>query len=226
MKELMYSFVDYTWNPVKGKCDYDCSYCYMKKWGNKQKPLYLDEKVLKKGHEPYNTIFVCSGCDLFHPGIPGEWIDKINEAIFAADKTNGFILHTKNPKRIYEENREWPTRTVICVTVESNIPWPEISKAPQPFERIEYLRKISQPMIPMITIEPVMDFDVMTFSEMILSCKPYQVNIGADSGRNNLPEPTREKVEKLINLLSPETQIHLKENLRRILPESRYYGSR
>ena len=26
----MYKFIDYTWNPIKGKCLHDCSYCYMK----------------------------------------------------------------------------------------------------------------------------------------------------------------------------------------------------
>ena len=26
----MYKFVNYTWNPIKGKCLHDCSYCYMK----------------------------------------------------------------------------------------------------------------------------------------------------------------------------------------------------
>jgi hypothetical protein len=65
----------------------------------------------------------------------------------------------------------------------------------------------------------------MTFSEMILSCKPEQVNIGADSGNNHLPEPPAEKAEELIELLAPHTKIHLKSNLRRILPESRYYGN-
>ena len=26
----MYKFIDFTWNPIKGKCLHDCSYCYMK----------------------------------------------------------------------------------------------------------------------------------------------------------------------------------------------------
>jgi hypothetical protein len=52
-----------------------------------------------------------------------------------------------------------------------------------------------------------------------------EVNIGADSGNNNLPEPSREKVEKLLELLAPHAKIHLKKNPRRILPESRRYES-
>jgi hypothetical protein len=77
----------------------------------------------------------------------------------------------------------------------------------------------------MITAEPVLDFDggADGFARLILTGKPEQVNIGADSGRNRLPEPSREKVEELAELLAPHTRIHLKKNLRRILPESRCY---
>jgi hypothetical protein len=113
--------------------------------------------------------------------------------------------------------------SVLCVTVESNIPWPGISKAPQPYERIYWLKRWLGKR--MITVEPIMDFDVMTFSEMILSCDTEQVNIGADSGNNHLPEPSREKVEELIELLAPHTKVHLKKNLRRLLPEHRLYNA-
>ena len=29
-KGNMYAFVTHTWNPIRGKCPHDCSYCYMK----------------------------------------------------------------------------------------------------------------------------------------------------------------------------------------------------
>jgi hypothetical protein len=76
----------------------------------------------------------------------------------------------------------------------------------------------------MITVEPILDFSVADFTDLILSCKPDQVNIGADSGHNHLPEPSREKVEELLELLVPHTRIDLKKNLRRLLPEHRLYG--
>jgi hypothetical protein len=72
----------------------------------------------------------------------------------------------------------------------------------------------------MITVEPILDFDVMTFSEMILSCKPAQVNIGADSGNNHLPEPPPEKIAALIEALRPFTEVHLKKNLKRLYKEA------
>jgi len=40
----------------------------------------------------------------------------------------------------------------------------------------------------MITIEPVMLFDQKNFIELLSSIKPFQINIGADSGNNKLKE--------------------------------------
>ena len=52
---------------------------------------------------------------------------------------------------------------------------------------------------------------------MIKYCNPKQVNIGADSGNNNLPEPSKEKVLALIDELQKFTTIHNKSNLKRLL---------
>ncbi len=68
----------------------------------------------------------------------------------------------------------------------------------------------------MITIEPIMDFNLDVFVQMIVEANPVQVNIGADSGRNGLPEPSSEKIGNLIEALRPHTKIHLKNNLSRI----------
>jgi hypothetical protein len=131
---------------------------------------------------------------------------------------NDYLWHTKNPARVVGFPREWfPVNSVLCVTIESNIPWPGISKAPQPAERIEALKKWKGRK--MITIEPVIDFDAITFSEMILSCEPEQVNIGVDSGNNHLPEPSPEKIGALIEALRPFTKVYLKKNLKRLYKE-------
>jgi hypothetical protein len=53
---------------------------------------------------------------------------------------------------------------------------------------------------------------------MILSCKPVQVNIGADSGKNGLPEPSPEKVRTLVHILEKHTTVHIKPNLKRLAP--------
>jgi hypothetical protein len=69
----------------------------------------------------------------------------------------------------------------------------------------------------MITIEPIMDFDLPEFLEWIKRCNPQQVNIGADTGCNHLREPSKEKVLELIEALSKFTTVKQKKNLNRIL---------
>jgi len=52
---------------------------------------------------------------------------------------------------------------------------------------------------------------------MLKECEPLQVNIGADSGKNGLPEPPIEKVLELVAELEKFTTIHNKSNLGRLL---------
>jgi len=66
----MYGFIDATWNPIRGKCEHDCLYCYMKKWGLKD--LRLDVKDLDTHLGKGNFIFIGSGTDIFAPSVPME----------------------------------------------------------------------------------------------------------------------------------------------------------
>jgi hypothetical protein len=65
----------------------------------------------------------------------------------------------------------------------------------------------------MITIEPIMDFDLTKMLRIIHMAEPSQVNIGADSGNNHLPEPPKEKVIELISELQKFTTVYQKKNL-------------
>jgi len=69
----------------------------------------------------------------------------------------------------------------------------------------------------MITIEPILDFDLNEFSEMIKSINPSWVNIGADSKGHKMPEPGKEKIQKLIDELSAFTSVKIKTNLSRLM---------
>ena len=228
-KGNMYSFLTHTWNPVKGKCGYCCSYCYVKRvakrFGTEQSVPYFDEKALNALINVRNGyVFVCSSIDLFHKDVPYEWIERvmgITENNPAFD--NRYLWHTKNPERTLGFQSRFEERDMLCVTIESNRNHADVSKAPLPANRFGSLFEWEKPW--MLTIEPIMDFDLDIFKTLILRNKPVQINIGADSGGNKLPEPAREKIEELIELLAPYTTIHLKKNLRRILPESRYYGN-
>jgi len=206
----MYPWITDTWNTIKGACPHDCSYCYMKRFG-KQPSVRFDESELKTDLGSDNFIFVGSSCDMFADKIPEHWIfDTINHC----DKfENRYLFQTKNPKNI---RRIMPLNTNICVTVETNRHYPEIMQnSPKPFDRFNEMVLIRQPLY--ITIEPIMDFDLQEFVNLIAGCSPVQVNIGADSGGNNLPEPSKEKILELINELERFTIVKQKKNLKRLI---------
>jgi len=209
-KGNMYDFVTHTWNTVKGECLHDCSYCYMKRWG-KLNPVRFDEKELKTDLGTDNFIFVGSSCDMFAKNIPEEWIwDTIKHC---GKFDNKYLYQTKNPANI---RRILPEQSNVCVTLESNIFYPEIMRnSPKPIDRVEQMKLIRQPLY--ITIEPIMDFDFFRFIELLKQCEPVQVNIGADSGNHKLPEPSAEKVSMLVKELEKFTVIARKTNLKRLL---------
>jgi DNA repair photolyase len=208
----MYEFIDHCWNPVKGNCPFNCSYCYVKRWGE-PKPLHLDKKELKTDLGNGNFIFVCSGCDLFHNDVEEQWICDVMNHINDYPN-NQYLFHTKDPRRALPWVDATPKNSVLCVTVESNRKYPEISLAPDPWDRLGLLECWDKRR--MITVEPILDFDVDVFPELIKRCEPYQVNIGADTGHNDLPEPSPEKIHELIERLRPHTKVHLKKNLSRL----------
>ena len=215
----MYSFIDYTWNVIKGHCYHDCSYCYMKRWGNLN-PVRFDEKELKTDLGTGDFIFIGSSCDMFAQDIPSTWITRIFQFLITQKErgsTNRYLFQSKNPKR-FHEFKEFlnELNPILVTTIETNRIYPEImNNAPSPTERAEAVSKLSQDVF--ITIEPIMDFDLAGFVELIRIANPVQVNIGNDTGRNGLPEPSKEKVIKLIEALGKFTTVHNKANLKRIL---------
>jgi len=106
------------------------------------------------------------------------------------------------------------------LTIESNRDYPEIyGYAPKPYVRFQsMLYFFPEKLQKMLTIEPILDFDLEEFSWMIENIKPVQVNIGADTGNNNLPEPSKEKITGLIKKLEDfKIKVVLKPNLKRLL---------
>jgi protein gp37 len=226
----MYPWITHLWNPVRGLCGFGCAYCYVRRianrFGLKEKAPHINYQELRTNLGSGNYIFVCSGCDLFHPDIPWTFIDDVLN-IARTYHGNKYLWHTKNPGRaaLYFPDWQFPPESILCATIETNRKYPCMGTGPDPLERMAGLASWKKKR--MVTVEPVLDHDDGRdgFARLILNTKPIQVNIGADSGHNNLPEPSREKLEELLELLAPHTRIYLKNNLRRILPESRYYES-
>ena len=216
-KGNMYSWITHTWNPVKGECSHGCSYCYMKRWG-KQKPVRFDEKELNTDLGSGNFIFVGSSCDLFANDIPDLWINRTFKHMEHFD--NKYLIQSKNPDRIldYIHCTVISDKTVVCTTLESDSYYPEIMKdSPQPMNRSIAMHDISEVVDTYVTIEPILDFHLEHFVKMIKRCNPKQVNIGADSGNNHLPEPSKDKIIALIDELKKFTVIDQKRNLNRLL---------
>jgi DNA repair photolyase len=210
-KGNMYGFVTHTWNTIKGKCFHECSYCYMKKWG-KQNPVRFDDKELNTDLGENNFIFVGSSCDMFANDIKSEWIEQTIDHCKKFPK-NKYLFQTKNPRQL--QFFHFPENTVFCVTIESNYSLdnnfaPGIRERVSEFEALNVRDK-------MLTIEPIMDFDVDELLDIIDAINPLQVNIGADSGRNGLKEPSAEKIGELVRCLDDAgINYFLKDNLSRI----------
>jgi DNA repair photolyase len=191
----------------------------MKRWGE-QKPIHLDEREMKTDLGSGNFIFVGSSCDMFARDVPDEWIESIFDKIFdneikSFSKRNKYLLQTRNIKRIPKIAELWGNTFTICTTIESNRMY-EVGNAPSIQERIDELKKIK--CVPkMITIEPIMDFDIYPLLGAIKELGVIQVNIGADSGNNGLPEPPKEKVLELIAELEKFTRVVQKKNLGRLM---------
>ena len=151
-KGNMYGFVSHTWNTVKGKCFHECSYCYMKKWGE-QKPVRLDEKEFNVNLGKNNNIFVGSSCDMFAQDIPAEWIQKTLDHCKKYD--NDYLFQTKNPRRLQFYN--FPEKTILCATIESNYDLDD-NFAPSIMDRVAWF--ITTKHKKMVTIEPIMKFDL------------------------------------------------------------------
>ena len=206
----MYDFISHTWNTIKGECLHDCSYCYMKRWG-KLKPVRFDEKELKTDLGKGNYIFVGSSCDMFASDITNEWINKTLEK--CSEHETSYFFQSKNPFRFTENGLHFPRNSSFCTTIETNRFYKQImGNTPLPHDRAFHL-----PINNYITIEPIIDFDLIEFLTILKVAKPKQINIGADSGNNGLPEPSKENILELIKQLETFTKVKIKKNLNRLL---------
>ncbi len=213
----MYLFNDtadneiYTWNVIKGKCSHSCSYCFMRRFP--QSELHFDEAELRTDLGSGNTIFVGSSCDM--------WAEKISrQQILAilnhcAEYNNHYLFQTKNPMR-FHQGFPFPPDTILGTTIESNrccCDW--APGAPCAGERYLAMKEIILPK--MVSLEPIMEFDLEVMLRWMQDIKPEFVSIGADSRGCYLPEPSAEKVKALIAGLKEFTEVRAKANLNRLL---------
>jgi len=112
------------------------------------------------------------------------------------DAVKTFLLQSKNPQTF--DRITFPDNVILGTTIETNRDdgYEKISKAPVPSQRYQDLLNVRH-RTKMVTIEPVLDFDVNTMIHWLEDINPCLIWLGYDSRKNNLPEPPLAKVKTL-----------------------------
>lgn len=204
-----------TWSPFKG-CKFDCIYCVpsFQKQAKRQMhncmdcynyiPHFHQDRLSKIPSS--KIVFVCGNADISFADSAQltQIIDAINDYNRKhpfADKT--FYMQSKSPSCLEPFLGKLPKNVIILTTLETNRDngYDKISKAPVPSERYRQLLALKYPR-KVVTIEPLLDFDVEVFAEWIQNIKPEYVWLGFNSkDKPILPEPSPDKVKAFADIL-------------------------
>jgi len=225
-KGNMYDWCDFTHTHLRGECSHRCSYCYVqameKRFGGGH---YAGELRLKESEFNVNygsgcTIFIEHCNDLFAADVPDEWIQQILMHC-AKWPDNTYVFQTKNPGRYSSFLPMMPVKRVLGCTIEStddNV-IRVVSSAPSVRKRsyeMRELRRNGEDIF--ITIEPILRGCDMLMVSWLEDIKPNFVNIGADSKKSGLPEPSPEELRMFLDALKKTgLEIRKKVNLERLL---------
>ena len=208
-----------SWNPFVG-CEYDCVYCMssFKRQMKRRKKHCLDcynfrphfhgERLgnsLPRTNEK-DFIFCCDMGDVAF--CEHEWMQQMLARIKELpDRT--FLIQSKNPS-IFKKYR-FPENVLLGTTIETDRDelYQGISCAPLPSQRYRAMMKLRDTR-KIITIEPILDFDVEILEEWVSKMGPETCYVGYDSKRNFLPEPELSKTRALMKKLKETTNVRAK----------------
>jgi len=196
-------------------CLHNCSYCWARnlaetklkdkeKYKDGFKPKIFEYELSKKFYSKF--VFITDMGDLFGTWVPSEWILNVIDAI-KNSPSSLFLFMTKNPSRYNEFLEIFPQNVVLGATIESNREY-KVSKTPKAAKR--YLAMRDLPFNKkMVSVEPIMDFDLEILVQWISDIKPILVHVGYDNYNNNLPEPSLSKTMQLIDILRKFTIVKI-----------------
>lgn len=219
----MYDWVTHMHSHLAGECPHKCSYCYVQKNPHGVSPRYkgncrIIEEEFKVDYGSGRIIFIEHMNDMFAKEIRPNWIENIFTHCHKYPQ-NHYVFQTKNPERALSFIKSFPEKSLIGTTIETNRDISKISQAPATVWRYKAMAKFARRgFATFVTIEPILNFDVEELSQWIIDIFPKFVNIGADSKRNFLPEPSADKIRELIYRLN-KTSVPIKKkiNLERLL---------
>ena len=202
----MYRASRVQWN-VFGGCKYQCVYCEksFQAQAKRQKrrcllcydfaphehPERLEKTLPRTGFGEF--IFTCASGDVAF--CKTTYLEQIAERM-RNDPTRTFLIQSKNPATFARV--KWPINVVLGTTIETNRDalCRAISKAPPPSRRLLDFLAIDH-RSKMVTIEPVMAFDMDIMVEWMAKLNPCLIWLGFDTKGCGLPEPTTEQVREL-----------------------------
>ena len=210
-----------TWNPFVG-CNWGCIYC-LKSFqrqlkrvaGNidclscfKYEPHYHPERLRRIPSAP--IVFVCGTGDISfcRESFVREIFEAIDNHRPRIKKT--YYFQSKDPKCFnkyldwFNENQD---KVILLTTLETNRDrdYYKISYAPPPSKRFKDFYELDYPR-KVVTIEPVLDFDPTGFGDWFLDFVEQKsleyVWFGFDSKKCGLPEPTINKAQRFVDVLT------------------------
>jgi len=163
MAESAIEWTEHTWNPVTGctKLSPGCKHCYAETMARRLKamgaagyengfeltlhPERLEQPLRRKAPTVY---FVNSMSDLFHEGVPDEYIDRVLQVCIATPQHTYQVL-TKRGDRLpaFFSSRECPPNVWLGVSVEDR-------KYGVP--RIDHLRQVKA-NVRFLSVEPLLE---------------------------------------------------------------------
>lgn len=208
-----------TWNLFTG-CDFNCSYCWARKlaegklrksYPNGFVPTVHPDRFNKRFH-PDDFVFPVSMGDIaFAPSVVEDHV------VATANKypETKFLLCSKKPD-IFRKVKFHLPNVYLGTTLETNREY-GVTRASPPLVRYLTMWNLTSPH-KFVSIEPLMDFDLLTFVRWIGHIKPEIIEVGADNYRNNLPEPSADKVNALLVHLRKICPVVIeKQGLERVL---------